>query len=261
MKIHTTSKRMPIGFTATLFGVALAVCGFLGFVYVTNLTEFIHTLAATSLRQTGDQVLSWLDGKEQTLRALEQAYLTLEDTPELFQEYMQRLRASDPELVDLYIGTAENPDEGGAFIVASDWVAPPGWDWTQRPWYVSAKDTDLPVLTDPYVDADTGQMVLSISKRVVKDGKVLGVVSVDIFMTTVNAIVNASFITQTSVLNLIAKDGKYLSHEDNAKIQDGNFYIDFPAYEVSKADVAKGSYRMRMDLLENNYFEIGRAHV
>lgn len=254
MNNHTNTKRMPIGFTAILFSVALAVCSFLVYVYVTNLTEFIHTLAETSLRQTGDQVMSWLDGKEQTLRSLEQAYLTLDDSPELFKEYMHRLRESDPELVDLYIGTAEDPEEGGSFTVASGWIAPPGWYWTKRPWYVNAQDTDLPVLTDPYVDASTGQMVLSISKRVVKDGKVLGVVGVDIFMTTINTIVNDSFITQTSVLNLIAKDGKYLSHETNAKIQDGYYYLDFPEYVHLQADVAKGTYRMRMDLLDNSYF-------
>lgn len=254
MKNRTKTKQMPIVFTAILFSIALAVCSFLVFVYVTNLTEFIHTLAETSLRQTGDQVISWLEGKEQTLRSMEQAFLTLNDSPELFKEYMQRLHESDPELVDLYTGTAEDPKEGGSFTAASGWIAPPDWNWTQRAWYVSAKETDVPVLTDPYVDADTGQMVLTISKSVVKDGRDLGVASVDIFMTTVNSIVNDSFITQTSVLNLIAKDGKYLSHEENAKIQDGNYFVDFPVYLQAKEEVARGPFRMRMDLLENSYF-------
>ncbi|OFI05005.1 methyl-accepting chemotaxis protein McpB [Clostridium acetireducens DSM 10703] len=58
---------------------------------------------------------------------------------------------------------------------------PSGYDPTSRDWYKnSVKAKEKIVYTDPYKDASNGKLVVSLSKVVEKDGKVVGVLSIDV---------------------------------------------------------------------------------
>ena len=79
----------------------------------------------------------------------------------------------------MYIGTL-----GGEFFYGGDWVAPPEFDPVQRPWFgkaVSQRDT---VFTDFYIDANTGQLNISIATPLYgrTDDKLIGVLGIDLFL-------------------------------------------------------------------------------
>lgn len=68
------------------------------------------------------------------------------------------------------------------YIDGSYWDPAPGWVCVERPWYTDAVTANGKVtFSDPYVDADSGKMCISVSKRIYS-GKKSGVVGIDIYV-------------------------------------------------------------------------------
>jgi len=69
----------------------------------------------------------------------------------------------------------------GEFIDGSDWVPPPGYEPQLRLWYTGAVNANGNInYTVPYVDADSGEVVVSISMVVVDEhGRRTGVIAID----------------------------------------------------------------------------------
>jgi methyl-accepting chemotaxis protein len=51
-----------------------------------------------------------------------------------------------------------------SLIAGSGWVPDSSYDPTLRDWYIGAKETNGIYITDPYLDADIGKMIITISK-------------------------------------------------------------------------------------------------
>ena len=51
-----------------------------------------------------------------------------------------------------------------------------------RQWYQDAAASDGAVITEPYIDALTGEMVITIAKAFRRDGSVFCVVAADLFL-------------------------------------------------------------------------------
>ena len=71
--------------------------------------------------------------------------------------------------------------------LVGDTPPPEGYDPTSRGWYQMAKENQTEIIwTDPYVDAFTGGYVITVTKAMVKDGKFVGAVGVDILLTSIS---------------------------------------------------------------------------
>ena len=78
----------------------------------------------------------------------------------------------------LYVGTPE-----GKFYYGGDWIAPPEFDPTSRPWYTAAISKKGTIFTDYYIDAQTGQLNISIASPLYNDkGILLGVLGTDLYL-------------------------------------------------------------------------------
>ncbi|GAA0122495.1 methyl-accepting chemotaxis protein [Clostridium faecium] len=124
------------------------------------------------------------------------------------------------------------------------------YDPTSREWYTSAKGEKKLVISKPYVDAFTGKQIFTISKKVTdKDGSLIGVMAMDIDLTTLSENVNTSSIGSEGFVlityndeNVIASSkeeligidlskeqwGKDLITTENMgvfKFEDNNYYI------------------------------------
>lgn len=59
------------------------------------------------------------------------------------------------------------------------------YDARTRPWYENAvANPDIANTTSPYIDNGTGEFVITMSKAIQKNGEIVGVVGIDIFLTT-----------------------------------------------------------------------------
>ncbi|SFH59932.1 methyl-accepting chemotaxis protein [Modicisalibacter xianhensis] len=108
-----------------------------------------------------------------------------------------------------YIG---KPD--GSLITSDGWVPPADYDPRQRGWYQQAVEQGETVVAKPYVDGNSGQIVLPFSTPVEKDGKLLGVIGGDVVIDTIVKDVAAIQPTPSSFAFLSTGGETIIAHPD-----------------------------------------------
>ncbi|MCD7999592.1 MAG: methyl-accepting chemotaxis protein [Clostridiales bacterium] len=95
----------------------------------------------------------------------------------------------------------------------------PGWDITSRPWY-AVKSTGKPVLTEPYIDASTGNLIVTAAAPVFCNeiGEVIGAIGYDISLTQLIRKMEAYRIGESGFLILCTADGQVVYHPDSGYI-------------------------------------------
>ncbi len=130
-----------------------------------------------------------------------------------------RIMARHPEVTSVYWGDETPFPERGFFRDASGWVPPPEYDQTVRPWYVGAKNTPGIFLSEPYLDANTGEIVVTIASKVSgSGGKPADVMGLDLFITTVGDMVAAERLSPKGESYLVNRDGLYITNADPEKV-------------------------------------------
>ncbi len=104
-------------------------------------------------------------------------------------------------------------EEDGKFYIAPKVDLPEGYDPRKRPWYSIATDKK-PVVSEPYIDATSGAVTVTISQAVFKGSKKLGVVGIDLNFGALASEVNKIKIGKTGYLFVLYKDGTLLTHPD-----------------------------------------------
>ncbi|THV23178.1 methyl-accepting chemotaxis protein [Peteryoungia ipomoeae] len=120
------------------------------------------------------------------------------DNPVLIREFMST-----------YVG-----DEQGVFTSVPVQPLPEGYDPRKRPWYQEAVKADKMVLTDPYNDASTGNLIISAAIPVKKDGKLFGVAASDFSLTSLVEMVKSVDMGGKGSAFLVKQDGTILVHRD-----------------------------------------------
>lgn len=127
--------------------------------------------------------------------------------------YLKSKIENNPDVITYYIGF-NNKD----FYTHDNWIPPAGWDCTSRPWYQDAVKAGKLIYTSPYIDANTGDMIISIAKPVKSNNSTIGVVGADIKVTVLTDMVQAAKLdiginTQSkSYAFLLDESNNFLSH-------------------------------------------------
>ncbi|MBZ4649474.1 methyl-accepting chemotaxis protein [Thermosipho sp. (in: thermotogales)] len=114
----------------------------------------------------------------------------------------------------IYLGTSDKK-----FYIYPDAELPEGYDPTKRPWYVDAvKNKGKVIITEPYLDASTSDIVITVAKAVVNNGQIIGVVALDFKASELaNSLLSTKF-GENGYSYLLSSDGKTLLHVDEEKI-------------------------------------------
>ena len=116
-------------------------------------------------------------------------------------------------------------------------------DFTKRGWYLVAKEKDGVHYESPYKDADSGRYVITLSKKVEWDGKVVGVLAEDIFIDQVVEIVNKCELEGNSYAMLVDQNDGLMVHP-NEKYG----YVDDEPVRLN--DLAGNPYKKLSEKLE-----------
>ena len=104
----------------------------------------------------------------------------------LITDLMYRTVEQYPEFSSIYFGTSNQQ-----LIISNDWRPEAGFDLTTRPWYVNAIQSDGLSFSEPFEDALTHKMIVSMSLPVYDDNaSLVGVVSGDILLETLEAYIS-----------------------------------------------------------------------
>lgn len=139
-----------------------------------------------------------------------------------------------------FVGTA-----AGQFIMSPVHKMPEGYDPRKREWYQEAiKSNENIVITDPYADASTGKIVVSIVKALA-DGS--GVVGVDMSLEKLLEVAGSYKIGQQGFVYILDQSGKIIVHPSlpAGEQVSGDYYDPLFQKEQGQFDFEEGGQKKR----------------
>lgn len=95
----------------------------------------------------------------------------------------------------------------------------PNFDPTTRPWYIKAMENKGKLIyTDVYEDINTGELVVSLAKTVENKGQVVGVLSMDINLTSLSNELSEQKVGNNGYAYISDPNGIILAHPDHSLI-------------------------------------------
>ncbi len=94
------------------------------------------------------------------------------------------------------------------------WDPGPTWDPRARPWYKDAKNAGKLIITAPYADSATNEILVSIAEPVRDNGKFTGAIFYDVSLAGLATIVNKVNLFDAGYLFIVAGDGTIIAHPD-----------------------------------------------
>lgn len=152
------------------------------------------------------QVTNWLNGKLALIDMMAESI-----DSDFSDESIQRV-FDTPLLKDEFILIFGGLDTDGVRITNDPSWNPADWDARKRPWYPFARSNKQAVLTDPYPDAASGEILISAVANFTNNGKFMGAFGGDLSLKTVSDAVNTLNFNGTGYAFLINSDGGIISH-------------------------------------------------
>lgn len=103
----------------------------------------------------------------------------------------------------------------GHMTTSNGWQPSSDYDPRKRPWYQQAINADQTIITMPYLDASTGQLVVTISTPVKRDDQLLGVLAGDITIESIAANVESIKPTPSSFAFLSSGGETLIAHPNS----------------------------------------------
>jgi len=111
-----------------------------------------------------------------------------------------------------YFGGAD-----GAMIISPPSDLPSDYDPRQRPWYKDASAARATTLTEPYEDASTKELVVTVTTPVLRGSTLAGVVGGDMTITALGDLVRSVDLGGLGYAFLVSAEGTVLIHPDAAQ--------------------------------------------
>lgn len=177
--------------------------------------SFLHSDREKEIHNTIESVLT---GVENTVQSDIDGWknLALSTTQTIEHEYAPKSIEQiieQPKLKELFVATGIGIEEDGGIIEnVPGWVPDSTWDSRERPWYQDAKQHRSLIITEPYIDVNTQQQMISISAPVVVKGEFKGVTFFDVSLAVLSEKINRISPLNAGYLFLMTKDGNIISH-------------------------------------------------
>ncbi|UDI93305.1 methyl-accepting chemotaxis protein [Pseudomonas sp. IAC-BECa141] len=175
--------------------------------------EALQSSTEASMQELGSlttsNIQTWLESRIQLLQSMAQQVVADGNAP-----------ASLKRIIDLpsYTGNFQLSYFGGAdgvmFSVPAGNRAP-DYDPRARGWYKAANAAQQTIVTEPYIAASSGKLVITVATPVQRQGQMIGVAGADIDLSSVSAIINSLNFGGHGHAFIVSADGKILIHPDS----------------------------------------------
>ena len=243
--------------------LTLAATFILMVLLVTYTTRTMYRTSYNYIHELGDDKASAITAElENYLENAKSVLWVAADTV----DHMVAKGASDEEIIEYITRESSNTeaqfDESytgiygvirGNYVDGVGWVPPDDYDPFTRDWYQTGVAANgQPAIVSPYVDAQTGNVIISIVKALTDVDNVLGL---DLTFSGVQEITERIQINGNGYGFILDKDGMVIAHPDSA--EKGKFYD----HDSDKAElysqtmsVGKGNFDMVVDGKECTVF-------
>ena len=223
-----TDNEKPAGFPVPgkfrrILPILLILLLMVGMILYT--TRVINNVSAANIREVGEDRISSASAElENYLGTAKSTLWVTADTV----DHMVRSGASVQDVLDYIMEETQNQKEHfdvnitgfygyvmGEYVDGLAWVPPENYDPTRRDWYLNALSAHgEATMLSPYVDAQTDDLVISIS-RMLSDGT--NVVSVDFMMNHIQEIISTLQIREKGYGFIVDRNGLLIAHRDPDK--------------------------------------------
>ncbi len=158
-----------------------------------------------------EEINAWIEAEKALAEGTAAGIEAVGNTEDgMLQAIVTAHAAGRGELLNLYCGVADS-----RFIQSNrEAEVPEGFDPVQRGWYGQAAEEKGTIVTDPYLDAITGQMCATIASPVYIEGELAAVVGLDVTLGTVTGLTESINYAEGAYGFLADGSGKYVTHKN-----------------------------------------------
>ncbi|WP_097108277.1 methyl-accepting chemotaxis protein [Hoeflea halophila] len=211
------TRRLNLMTRILLVASLVVIAAFTGFaLYIDNLqrntaTRAVEEEIASTGMQSAQSIANWINARLALTELAADAAARAPDAEGIQADLQNTVLIR--EFLSTYVG-----DEAGNFITWPVLDLPEGYDPRQRPWYKDAIAADGPVLTDPYNDASSNDLIISSAVPVKRDGALFGVAGSDFSLKSLVEMVASVDMGGKGSAFLINGKGTILVHQDPALV-------------------------------------------
>nr|CAD6605994.1 methyl-accepting chemotaxis protein [Rhizobium sp. TCK] len=188
--------------------VVVALAGFsfhINSIQHASVTKSVEDSISSAGRQASQALANWMNGRVVLTNMVADA---VSRNPDAVTAVLDN-QVLTKEFSSTYFG-----DTAGTFTMWPDLPMPADYDPRQRPWYKDAVASGSVVLTEPYVDASSGDLVVSAAVPVNREGALAGVVGSDFSLQSIVAMVKSIDLGVPATAFLVNKSGTVLIHPE-----------------------------------------------
>ncbi|MCR4716796.1 MAG: response regulator [Lachnospiraceae bacterium] len=227
-KGNYTLKNLLISIAVIIFFVSI-IFYYYRMIYVEKRSSIIKDGQMSAIKtsdQVGDYLSASIEAVELTSYTMEKMLVDGESADDILNYIVGQTTSVQSTVFENTTGIYAYT-KNGDYLDGAGWVPDPGYDPTTRPWYIKARENDGNVtLIDPYLDAQTGTIMMSIAKML-SDG--ISVVSMDINLGRIQLITEEAVKSGNSdyvvILDsddiVVAHSNKEDAGKDYSKVEDG----------------------------------------
>lgn len=136
----------------------------------------------------------------------------LEGIDGTYLELLETTKQSNPDYIAVYLA---KPDKSMTLNRSSDEPLPDDYDPTSREWYTEAVSKKGSIyVSDPYADASSGDLVITLSRAVMSGDSVVGVVGIDLNIDRMVGKIEGISIGENGFVYVVSGDGNIVLHPD-----------------------------------------------
>ncbi|OJA05977.1 methyl-accepting chemotaxis protein [Halomonas sp. QHL1] len=147
----------------------------------------------------------WMESRSTMLTGMKEAAASSNPRAAL------RQLTTSGDFMATYIGYAES----GETIFFDGWEPPADFDPRLRPWYQAAENAEDTIVTAPYVDAQSGDLVVTFARPFYQNKQLQAVIGADVNISNMVAIVDGISPTPSSFGFLVTGDGTLVAHPNS----------------------------------------------
>ncbi|MGC9401308.1 methyl-accepting chemotaxis protein [Vibrio genomosp. F10] len=174
----------------------------------------VENLVNSSLNEMVVGVKNTVSSEMESKKSLAQSTTEVIEINPQDQDYVKMI-LEKPNLKSSFLAVGFGYDSNG-FVIENDdgWEAGPDYDPRVRPWFIDAKSKGRLVVTAPYVDVSTSNVIISIGTPVKENGKFTAGMFYDMELTGLADLVNSINLLDAGYLFIVTDDGTTIAHPE-----------------------------------------------
>jgi len=185
-----------------------------------------------NIAHSRELIISGIEEHELALKqtAISLVYFSKQDlfSAETISGFLNDINKNLPNSLDFYFTNNNVWNQPGGFAAfGGGWIPDNSWDNTTRPWFTDAKNAKGKIaFSEPYVDSDTGNIIVTLSMSVFDGTNDIGVIAEDVTVNILSEIINMERLFEGQETFIVNADGLFITHDDISAVMSKNFFTE-----------------------------------